>query len=282
MRLTRALQYGLYDRLLAVGSLLLGLAIALGAIWVGAGDWLLSGELGNPPSGQAAVIAGAGVLAGLFVWQLGSTAARYRTLVGATERQLGGASADDVDGDLGERIAQLESDVEEVRRVAARIEQSMRTEDVGDAGLDGGSASGGSTSGGATAEATTTDTATTTDASAADGGSQTTTADAGGVQFSDGDDASADAAGAADASGSTADATSGGATADATAGDATTADAAGATTADATADEAEPATDADAAATQQSSADGGTTDDAAQDPFEWPEEDDDGEYYRNS
>lgn len=289
MRLSRALQWGIYDRLLAVGSLALGLALALGAIWVGTGDWIASfatGDLGARPSGDGVAVTAIGLLAGLFVWQVGATAARYRTLVGATRRELTGVSTD-AGGDLEERIGQLESDVEEVRRVAARIEQGMRTGEFDAAGLDGDSSAGsGRAAGDAAASETDGDGGTrspsgsaavatgSSDAPAADDadatadGGRAGTDQADGVQFS-GDENQSTAAtdGAASGTGDGQDAassTDGGTTADAAATDAGAGAGAGD---DATAD----GTAADGAAAKE-----------GEDEFEWPEEDDDGEYYRNS
>lgn len=86
-----AIRWALYERFLSVLWLLVGLAIAAGSVWIGAGDVLLRAVYGESTvdAAQSLPLAGGGLLAGLVVWQLGSTAVSLKTISSVT------ATADD-------------------------------------------------------------------------------------------------------------------------------------------------------------------------------------------
>lgn len=137
MRVSDALRWSLYDRAIAVGSFLVGAALIAGSVWIGAGDYLNELLLGDPSSAgepSSPAIAIAGSLVGVLIWHTGRVTARNYAIVSATESQV----HEHLDHDrlatvavskIDDRISQLESDVEEVRRQAARVEQSMRADD---------------------------------------------------------------------------------------------------------------------------------------------------------
>lgn len=146
MQLGAAIRWALYDRVIAFGSFLLGALVTAGIAVLGAREsvstFLFEDFSATPPTADLAILGGA-VLAGLFVWQVGRTTARHRSMVTATERQVDEhLDRDDIAraavSKLDDRMGAIESDVEEVRRQAARVEQAMRSGDFDVAELEQG------------------------------------------------------------------------------------------------------------------------------------------------
>ncbi len=93
MKFTTALKWGLYDRLLAGISFLVGLGLLLGGIWYGAGntllalpDVLLGARPFVPPENPTALAAGA--VLGVLVWQVGRATVRYHGLARSTSEEV--------------------------------------------------------------------------------------------------------------------------------------------------------------------------------------------------
>lgn len=145
MRLADALRWGVYDRVLAAASFVVGALIMLGGLLIGAGDMLADVLAGNvfdaagPDNGAVALV---GLLVGFAVWQIGRATARQHTVVTATEEEITqSVSTERIKSEvlvaLDGRLSQMEADLEEVRRQAARIEQKERTGGFEFDGVDG-------------------------------------------------------------------------------------------------------------------------------------------------
>lgn len=134
MRLADSLKWALYDRILAWLSFLVGALFIVGGLFVGAGNTLAdvaAGNLFSPARPDNVAITAVGVITGIIIWQLGRATARHHAVVAATEEQI----TEEVNTErlksevlsvLDGRLSDMEADLEEVRRQAARIEQKER------------------------------------------------------------------------------------------------------------------------------------------------------------
>jgi len=143
MTLKAALRWSLYDRALALGPLLLGLAVAGVGLYIGAGVYLeelLYGDPSDATSPASTPIAAVGVVLGVVVWQVGRGAVRHYTLqsadldAGASGR--GDARATDPSAPVRESIADLENDVEALGRKTTRLEQELHGQALGTDALE--------------------------------------------------------------------------------------------------------------------------------------------------
>ena len=265
MQLKSALRWSLYDRALALLPFLLGIGIVAGGIWLGAGAFLSELAFGDPsdagqPSSVPLIVGG--FVLGLLVWQLGRSAVRHHTMRKALENQIdelvdeeriASTAASKVD----DRIADVETDVQQVSRKTTRIEQQVRGDELGsdEFGSDAESSVGGAEPAGA---------------AAAGGAAADSTDDETGVAPTDGATASTEATGS-----------------DATDADdepsAAAAESAAAGTEERAATESDAGDDGETADSAESTSDDESgADSESDDGFEWEGDDDDGEYYRNS
>lgn len=138
MDATQAFRWSLYYRLLASLSFLLGLAIIVGTLWIGAGNMLVSlitdfgGGIESPNYPIVSVI---GFFLGILVWQVGKATAFYKTLVDATQTEL----QDDLDHEamksdmlevLDERLSDMHAEVEQTRRGVNRLQQEEHADSL--------------------------------------------------------------------------------------------------------------------------------------------------------
>lgn len=130
MQLTEAVRWTLYYRGIALVSFVVGAALAGVGIWFGFLDLLLAqapGESGGgTPETTNLVAGGLLILFGLIVWQLGKTAAFYKTVTEATESQM----ADRFDTQvvkseiltvLDDRLSDIHDEVETTRQHVDRL-----------------------------------------------------------------------------------------------------------------------------------------------------------------
>lgn len=112
MKTLHAIRWALYERFLSLVWLLVGLGIAAGGIWLGAGDVLLGTIYGDASidSARSLPLAAGALVVGLFVWQLGSTAASLKTIAGVT----GTMDEDQVDRMQTVLVATLEDRLDEL------------------------------------------------------------------------------------------------------------------------------------------------------------------------
>lgn len=138
---TDAIRWGLYYRLLASLSFLLGLGIAVAGVWIGASGFLsellfgdagavLSGDIESPNSPAVAAI---GVGLGLIVWQIGKAAALHKTLTEATQTELQSdldheAMKSDLLEVLDERLSDMHAEVEQTRRGVNSLQQDKHAD----------------------------------------------------------------------------------------------------------------------------------------------------------
>ncbi|SNZ13357.1 hypothetical protein SAMN06269185_2135 [Natronoarchaeum philippinense] len=169
MKLATSLRWALYYRGLALLSFLVGAAIALAGVWVGLYEvvaYLLSissaMEFASASTlsgavGAARPIPGAAlVLLGLFVWQVGKTAAFYKTLTEATESEMADrfdtqTVKSEILAALDDQLSDLHADVETTRRQVSRLSREEHAEALevsahdaaasGRSGVDDGAAS---------------------------------------------------------------------------------------------------------------------------------------------
>jgi len=134
---TDALKWTAIYRGTAWLAALLGLAIAVGPLYLygetGLGLGLVADKLGTQPALFVPL------LVGFLVWQLGKTAAYYRTLVGAVDAELADRFdpelvKSDILSVLDERLAEMQTQIEGTRRA---VEQGSRGR-TGDGGADRG------------------------------------------------------------------------------------------------------------------------------------------------
>ena len=130
MQLTEALRWTVYYRGIALGSFLLGLALAATGVWFGFVDLIMSQLPGQSGGGSMEitniVFGSLLILFGFTVWQIGKTAAFYMTLTEATESEM----ADRFDTQtvkseildvLDDRLADIHADVETTRQQVGRL-----------------------------------------------------------------------------------------------------------------------------------------------------------------
>ena len=146
MKLATSLRWALYYRGLALLSFLVGAAIALAGVWVGLYEvvaYLLSissaMEFASASTLSGAVDAArpipgiALVLLGLFVWQVGKTAAFYKTLTEATESEMADrfdtqTVKSEILSALDDQLSDLHADVETTRRQVSRLSREEHAE----------------------------------------------------------------------------------------------------------------------------------------------------------
>lgn len=143
MQLTTSLRWALYYRGLALASFLVGAAVAAAGVWIGLYDVLVAllglasggGNVGEALASSRPIAGGALVVLGVAVWQLGKTAAFYKTLTQATESEM----ADRFDSQtvkseilaaLDEQLSALHDDVETTRKQVSRLHQDERAEEL--------------------------------------------------------------------------------------------------------------------------------------------------------
>jgi len=134
MQLTTSLRWALYYRGLALVSFLVGAAVAGAGVWIGLYDVLVavldlasgSGTASDALASSRPLAGGALVVLGFAIWQLGKTAAFYKTLTQATESEM----ADRFDTQtlksellaaLDDQLSELHADVETTRRQVGRL-----------------------------------------------------------------------------------------------------------------------------------------------------------------
>lgn len=152
---TDAIRWGLYYRLLATLSFLLGVGIAIAGVWIGASGFLfellfgdagavLSGDIESPNSPAVATV---GVVLGIIVWQVGKAAALHKTLTEATQTELQSdldheAMKSDLLEVLDERLSDMHAEVEQTRRGVNSLQQDEHADAFA---MESEPASGGST-----------------------------------------------------------------------------------------------------------------------------------------
>lgn len=265
MTLKAALRWSLYDRALALGPLLLGIAVAGIGLWIGAGVYLEELMFGDPSDADAPAstpIAIAGIVLGVLVWQIGRGAVRHYTLQAADVGAAGGAGSGQPEpvepsSAVRDTIADLENDVQALNRKTTRIEQELHGDALGNDEL---APTGSDSEGSGTAGTTTSNAATA-------GGAQEETSVTGAPDSQwPGADDTGESQDRSIGSGGTEQVEEATAGAEAGANDATEAGADG---------------DADRTEDEQASDDAEAESDDSPAGFEW-EEDEDGEYYRNT
>jgi len=144
METTSSLRWALYYRILTLASFLVGVGIAAVGLWVGLYDFVahvagLSDAYASTDDALAAsrpLIGTALVVLGGVIWQVGKTAAFYKTLTEATESQV----ADQFDTEtvkseilsvMDDRLSDLHADVEATRRQVDRLGQEEHAEAFG-------------------------------------------------------------------------------------------------------------------------------------------------------
>ncbi len=145
MRLTTSLRWALYYRGLALLSFLVGAAVAAAGVWIGLYDVLVAlldlasggGNISDALASSRPILGGALVVLGFAVWQLGKTAAFYKTLTQATESEM----ADRFDTQtvkseilsvLDEQLSELHADVETTRRQVSRLNREDHADELVD------------------------------------------------------------------------------------------------------------------------------------------------------
>lgn len=134
MQLTTSLRWALYYRGLALLSFLVGAVVAGAGVWIGLYDVLVAvldlasggGSLSDALASSRPLAGGALVMLGFAIWQIGKTAAFYKTLTQATESEM----ADRFDTQtlksellaaLDDQLSDLHADVETTRRQVGRL-----------------------------------------------------------------------------------------------------------------------------------------------------------------
>lgn len=157
MQLTTSLRWALYYRGLALASFLVGAAVAGAGVWIGLYDVLValldlasgSGSVSDALASSRPLAGGALVVLGFAIWQVGKTAAFYKTLTQATESEM----ADRFDTQtlksellaaLDDQLSDIHADVETTRRQVGRLSREEHAEafDV-EGDVAGAAASGG-------------------------------------------------------------------------------------------------------------------------------------------
>ncbi len=150
MRLTTSLRWALYYRGLALLSFLGGAVVAAAGVWVGLYDVvvalleLASGGSGNVSDALAAsrpLAGGALVVLGFAVWQVGKTAAFYKTLTQATESEMADrfdtqTVKSEILAALDEQLSDLHADVETTRRQVSRLNREGHADELVEDGVD--------------------------------------------------------------------------------------------------------------------------------------------------
>lgn len=133
MNVTAALRWTLYYRLIAWVSALVGLGFVYLGYFLSIGGAPL--DLGMAIQGAKSPMFLGPALLGFLVWQVGKTAAYYKTLTEATDQQLSERFdpeliKSDILSVLDERLSEMHSDLEATRRGVEDLETSS-TENFG-------------------------------------------------------------------------------------------------------------------------------------------------------
>ncbi|GAA0660765.1 hypothetical protein [Natronoarchaeum mannanilyticum] len=164
MRLTTSLRWALYYRGLALLSFLVGAAVAAAGVWIGLYDVLVAvldlasggGSVSDALASSRPIAGGALVVLGFAIWQLGKTAAFYKTLTQATESEMADrfdtqTVKSEILAALDEQLSELHADVETTRRQVSRLNREDHADELVDdavgaetpaSGDDRGTASG--------------------------------------------------------------------------------------------------------------------------------------------
>lgn len=139
MQLSEALRWTVYYRGIALVSFLVGAALAAAGIWIGFVDLILNevpgASAGGPPEPTTVLGGGLLILFGFVVWQIGKTAAFYKTVTEATESQM----ADRFDTQtvkseilsvLDDRLSDMQAEVEMTRQHVDRLGVDEHADDL--------------------------------------------------------------------------------------------------------------------------------------------------------
>ncbi len=143
MQLTTSLRWALYYRGLALVSFLVGAAVAAAGVWIGLYDVLVAvldlasggGTVSDALASSRPIAGGALVVLGFAIWQLGKTAAFYKTLTQATESEMADrfdtqTVKSEILAALDEQLSDLHADVETTRRQVSRLNQEDRADEL--------------------------------------------------------------------------------------------------------------------------------------------------------
>ncbi|WP_256392429.1 hypothetical protein [Natronoarchaeum rubrum] len=150
MRLTTSLRWALYYRGLALLSFLFGAVVAAAGVWVGLYDVVVallelasggSGNVSDALSASRPLAGGALVVLGFAVWQVGKTAAFYKTLTQATEAEMADrfdtqTVKSEILAALDEQLSDLHADVETTRRQVSRLNREGHADELVEDGVD--------------------------------------------------------------------------------------------------------------------------------------------------
>lgn len=126
----QALRWSLYYRGLSTLSALLGLALVAAGAVLGLGEAVSVATSGGDPttalSPRSALLPAAFTVLGVAVWQIGKTAAFYKTLSEAVDQQMSERfDAEVVKSEilsvLDDRLAEMHTDVQQARRGVDRL-----------------------------------------------------------------------------------------------------------------------------------------------------------------
>lgn len=143
MQLTTSLRWALYYRGLALLSFLVGAAVAAAGVWIGLYDVLVAlvdvaaggGDLGDAMASSRPIVGGALIVLGFAVWQVGKTAAFYKTLTEATESEMADrfdtqTVKSEILSALDDQLSDLHADVETTRRQVSRMSRDEHADEL--------------------------------------------------------------------------------------------------------------------------------------------------------
>jgi len=148
MRLTTSLRWALYYRGLALLSFVVGAAVAAVGVWIGLYDVLVAlldlasggGNVSDALASSRPIVGGALLVLGFAIWQLGKTAAFYKTLTQATESEMADrfdtqTVKSEILAALDEQLSELHADVETTRRQVSRLNRDDHADELVDDGV---------------------------------------------------------------------------------------------------------------------------------------------------
>lgn len=156
MQLTTSLRWALYYRGLALLSFLVGAAVAAAGVWIGLYDVLVAllglasggGNVSDALASSRPIAGAALVVLGFAIWQLGKTAAFYKTLTQATESEMADrfdtqTVKSEILAALDEQLSDLHADVETTRRQVSRLNREDQADELVEDGVEADSAASG-------------------------------------------------------------------------------------------------------------------------------------------
>jgi len=145
MRLTTSLRWALYYRGLALLSFVVGAAVAAAGVWIGLYDVLVAlldlasggGNVSDALASSRPIVGGALVVLGFAIWQLGKTAAFYKTLTQATESEMADrfdtqTVKSEILAALDEQLSELHADVQTTRQQVSRLNREDHADELVD------------------------------------------------------------------------------------------------------------------------------------------------------